>query len=54
MCWNELPPSSVYHSEPRKHVVIFVGDEQLTDRSHQSDALADDDLVYILQALSGG
>ena len=38
----------------RKHVVVFVGDEQIIDRSQQSDAVADDDVVYIFQALSGG
>ena len=38
----------------RKHVVIFVGDEQIVDRAQQSDPVGDDDVVYIFQALSGG
>jgi molybdopterin converting factor small subunit len=38
----------------RKHVVIFIGDEQIVDRSQLSDAVGDRDVVYIFQALSGG
>jgi molybdopterin synthase sulfur carrier subunit len=38
----------------RKHVVVFVGDEQIVDRTHQSDVVADGTVVYIFQALSGG
>jgi len=38
----------------RKHVVIFVGDEQIIDRSGLGDNLGDDTVVYIFQALSGG
>jgi molybdopterin converting factor small subunit len=38
----------------RKHVAIFVGDDQITDRSLQSDEIGNDDVVYIFQALSGG
>ena len=38
----------------RKHVAIFVGDEQITDRSHQSDAAPGGSVIYIFQALSGG
>lgn len=38
----------------RKHVVIFVGDEQIVDRARQSDPVGDDEVVYIFQALSGG
>lgn len=38
----------------RRHVNVFVGDEPLRDREHLSDALAPDDKVFILQALSGG
>lgn len=38
----------------RKHVVIFVGDDQIVDRSEQSDAITGDSVVHIFQALSGG
>ncbi len=38
----------------RKHVTIFVGDEQIVDRSKQSDVVSTDTIVYIFQALSGG
>jgi molybdopterin converting factor small subunit len=38
----------------RRHVVIFVGDEPITDRVNLSDAVAAGDRVSILQALSGG
>jgi sulfur carrier protein ThiS len=38
----------------RKHVVIFVGEEPISDREHLSDAVAPGDRVSILQALSGG
>ncbi|MDB4964365.1 MAG: molybdenum cofactor biosynthesis protein MoaD [Myxococcales bacterium] len=38
----------------RRHVNVFVGDEPLRDREHLSDALADHDKIFILQALSGG
>ena len=38
----------------RKHVAIFVGDEQIIDRSQQSDAVDDGVVIYIFQALSGG
>jgi sulfur-carrier protein len=38
----------------RKHVAIFVGDDQIVDRSEQSDEIVDNDDVYIFQALSGG
>ena len=42
------------HGAVRKHVAIFVGDDQIIDRSHLSDAVTDDGIVYIFQALSGG
>jgi len=38
----------------RRHVNIFVGEEPIHDRAHLSDALAANDRVFILQALSGG
>jgi len=42
------------HGVVRKHVVIFVDDEQITDRSQQSDSVSDGTVIYIFQALSGG
>jgi sulfur-carrier protein len=38
----------------RRHVNIFVREEPIRDREHLGDALAPDDKVFILQALSGG
>jgi molybdopterin synthase sulfur carrier subunit len=38
----------------RKHVVVFVGDEQLRDPARQSDAVAPGDEITVMQALSGG
>lgn len=38
----------------RRHVNVFVGDEPIRDRDHLGDAVAPDDRVSILQALSGG
>lgn len=38
----------------RRHVNIFVGEEPIRDRARLADALAPDDRVFILQALSGG
>ena len=40
--------------EVRKHVVVFVGDEQIVDRSQQSDVVDESAVIYIFQALSGG
>ena len=42
------------HGAVRKHVAIFVGDEQLVDRQSLSDAVGESTVVYIFQALSGG
>ncbi len=42
------------HGAVRKHVAIFVGDEQLVDRQLLRDAVGDETVVYIFQALSGG
>lgn len=42
------------HGAVRKHVAIFVGDDQIVDRSHLSDEVTEDGNVYIFQALSGG
>ncbi len=38
----------------RRHVVVFVGDVQARDRERLADAVAPDQTVYIMQALSGG
>jgi sulfur-carrier protein len=38
----------------RRHVNVFIGDEPIRDRERLSDAVAPDDRISILQALSGG
>jgi len=38
----------------RKHVAIFVNGNPLRDRIHLSDALGDNDDIFVAQALSGG
>uniref|UniRef100_UPI004047D74E MoaD/ThiS family protein n=1 Tax=Roseivirga sp. TaxID=1964215 RepID=UPI004047D74E len=38
----------------RKHVNIFIGNDMVSDRQTLQDALAENDEVYIMQALSGG
>jgi sulfur-carrier protein len=38
----------------RKHVNIFVNGAMIADRASQSDRIADNDEIYVLQALSGG
>ena len=38
----------------RRHVVIFVGRNQLTDQKLESDPVVDDSEIYVMQALSGG
>ncbi len=38
----------------RKHVVVFIDGRRAVDRVALSDALAPDDKVYVLQALTGG
>lgn len=38
----------------RKHVAIFVNREPIRDRDKLSDAIADGDEIFIMQALSGG
>ena len=42
------------HGAVRKHVAIFVGDDQLVDRQSLTDAVDDGTTVHIFQALSGG
>lgn len=38
----------------RRHVNVFVGEEPIHDRERLGDAVAPEDRVFILQALSGG
>lgn len=38
----------------RKHVNIFINDVAISDRVTLSDAVADNDRVFVFQALSGG
>lgn len=38
----------------RKHVAIFLNNELIHDRKHLSDALSDNDEIFVAQALSGG
>lgn len=38
----------------RPHVVVFIDGRPAVDRAGLSDALAPDDRVYVLQALTGG
>jgi sulfur-carrier protein len=38
----------------RKHVAIYINDTRIADRDRLSDRVADDDAVFVFQALSGG
>jgi len=38
----------------RKHVLIFIDGQQLSDREKLSDAVAPNAEIYVVQALSGG
>lgn len=38
----------------RKHVAVFVDDDQIADRSTLSDEVADGGRIHVFQALSGG
>ena len=38
----------------RKHVAVFINNETIVDRATLSDAVKEDDCVYVIQALSGG
>ena len=38
----------------RQHVIVFIAGRRVVDRTGLSDALAPDDKVYVLQALTGG
>jgi hypothetical protein len=41
-------------SRVRRHVVVFVGGEQIRDPAHQSDPVDPDTEITVMQALSGG
>jgi hypothetical protein len=38
----------------RQHVVVYISGRRVADRTTLTDALAPDDKVYVLQALTGG
>jgi hypothetical protein len=38
----------------RQHVNVFVGPERVKDRTTLSDAVDQDNVVFVIQALSGG
>ncbi len=38
----------------RRHVAIYVNGDRIADRDRLSDPVADDDEVFVFQALSGG
>lgn len=42
------------HGRLRPHVNIFVGEELIQDPTHLSDSVQEHDVVYVMQALSGG
>ena len=38
----------------RRHVAIYVTGQPISDRARLTDAVAQDDEIYVFQALSGG
>ena len=38
----------------RKHVVLLMDGESITDRTHLSDPVSADTTIFVVQALSGG
>lgn len=40
--------------KPRHHIVIFLNGKPVVDREGMSDAVGDDDQIFVYQALSGG
>ena len=42
------------HGAIRRHVVVFLNGQQLVDREGLGEAVADDDTIHVMQALSGG
>lgn len=57
-CFAENPGVTRYVLDDqgalRKHVAVFVNNEQIRDRIRMTDAVTDDDRIYVMQALSGG
>ena len=56
--FEENPPLRGYilddQDRLRKHVNIFINDVAISDRIKLSDAVAENDRVFVFQALSGG
>lgn len=54
----EFPSASSYVLDDqgalRKHMVIFINSQQITDRVNLSDPVPSDGTVEVIQALSGG
>lgn len=42
------------HGTLRKHMLVFISGRQIEDRETLSDAVAEEDSIYVMQALSGG
>lgn len=42
------------HGAIRRHVVVFLNGQQLVDRQGLGEAVGPDDVVHVMQALSGG
>lgn len=42
------------HGAVRKHVIVYINSQIVRDREKLSDPVADDETIYVLQALSGG
>ena len=42
------------HGRLRPHVNIFVGEDLIQDKINLSDTVTDEDVIFIMQALSGG
>ncbi|HAP74948.1 MAG TPA: thiamine biosynthesis protein ThiS [Acidimicrobiaceae bacterium] len=42
------------HGAVRKHVNVFVGDQQVADRVGLTDAVSPHTIIHVFQALSGG
>ena len=38
----------------RQHVNVFIGTQRVTDRTTLTDVVAEEDRVFVIQALSGG
>lgn len=38
----------------RKHMIIFIDGQTISDRTHLTDAIGPDSEIYVMQALSGG